>query len=113
MLDLIFNFILENWKVIVFLLLLLIDVIVAIVTGNKSKSSVLCSLLIKLPEFINAAEKEFKDGRLKYTKVFSLCLTYLASLTGLSETKVCARYQRLIDNAIENILSTPEKKGDR
>lgn len=113
MLDLIFEFILENWKVIVFLLLLLCDVVVAIISGNKGKANILFSLVLKLPEFINAAEKEFKDGSLKYTKVFSLAVDYLASLTGLSQSKVCAKYSMLIDTAIENILSTPEKKGNR
>jgi len=112
MLDVIFDFILKNWKVILFLLLLLIDVIIALVSGNKGKSNILFSLLLKLPEFINLAEKEFKDGRLKYTKVFSLCIDYLTSLTGFNESKVCAKYSKLIDNAIESILSTPEKKGD-
>lgn len=113
MLDLIYDFILENWKVIIFLVLLLVDVIISLISGNKGKSNILFSLILKLPEFINLAEKEFKDGMLKYTKVFSLCIEYLTLLTGLNESKVCARYSKLIDNAIESILSTPEKKGDK
>lgn len=113
MIEVIFNFIVENWKVILFLILLLIDVIIDFIRGSKMQTSVLLALVTKLPEFILEAEKTGASGTVKYTKVFGLAVDYLASLTGLSTSKVCAKYSKFIDGEIENILSTPEKKGNK
>lgn len=112
MLEKVFNFIVDNYKMLLLILYFIVNVIITMVSKSKDKAKVLLALIQYLPKLIADAELTGKKGSEKYTQVFSQAVEYLASLTGLNQSKVCAKYANLIDSAIENILAAPAKKGD-
>ena len=111
MLEKVLNFIVENYKMILLILYFIVNIIITMVCKSKDKGKVLCALLQYLPKLIIDAELTGKKGSEKYAQVFSSAVEYIASLTGLNQSKVCAKYANLIDSAIENILAAPAKKG--
>lgn len=112
MLEKVFDFIVDNYKMLLLILYFIVNVIITIVCKSKDKAKVLLALIQYLPKLIIDAELSGKKGSEKYTQVFSQAVDYLVSLTGLNQSKVCAKYANLIDSAIENILAAPAKKGD-
>lgn len=68
-------------------------------------------VLTVLPGYIAYAEKLYLDGRSKYGYVFNKCIEFLVLLTNESSEEIIKKYATKIDVAIENILSTPQKKG--
>lgn len=111
MIEDIINYCKDNISMIVVLLLQIIVFIGSLVNSKNGNSTVLLSLMENLPVFISEAEDSGANGTQKFTLVFSRSVVYLASLLGISEQKVVCKYATLISTAIENILSTPEKKG--
>ena len=92
-------------------LVLLITVMLITIFKKKVKvSDVFTQVLLVLPEFIVLAEREFTDGPSKYSFVFNKCVELLMSLTHLKQEEVIDQYTVKIDSAIENMLSTPQKK---
>ena len=112
MLEKVINFCLIYWKEILLTIYFIVNVIITMISKSKDKAKILLALFQYLPKLISDAEIPGKKGSEKYTQVFSSAIEYLVSLTGLSESKVCAKYAKIIDSAIENILATPAKKGD-
>lgn len=95
-------------------LVLLIAVTLITIFKKKVKvSDVFTQVLLVLPSFISLAESQFTDGPSKYSFVFNKCVELLMSLTHQDQEKVIDQYTALIDKAIENILSTPQKKGGK
>ena len=109
--EIIWNFLVENWRVFV---PILVELIVFIVLLCKKKVKItdttIMSLLVKLPEFINLAEKTYSDGSRKYEMVVKLSLNYLGSICGLDEQATFKKYYDVVDGLIEAYLSTPQKK---
>ncbi len=90
---------------------LLITVTLITIFKKKVKvSDVFTQVLLVLPEFICLAEREFSDGPSKYSYVFNKCIELLMSITHLKQEEVIDQYTAKIDSAIENMLSTPQKK---
>lgn len=67
-------------------------------------------VLEKLPFLISQAEVAFKDGLQKKTLVLSVAMSLLAAETDLSFDELSAKYGDRLEEAIENILNTPQKK---
>lgn len=104
-----FNFLQEYWKLIVIISLDLLLFFVGLIKKNvKLINSPLTITLEKLPGWIKIAENMFgSQGKVKKDYVMDLALNYYKSIGGLSNITSS------IDLAIEEILSTPQKKkGD-
>lgn len=92
-----------------------ITLIVTIITMCKKRVKVdnaLTAVLSKLPDLINLAENTGLDGKTKFALVFSKAIKLLADTTGKDEDTCINSYGTDINLAIENILSTPTKKGE-
>lgn len=70
-------------------------------------------LISKLPSIISMAEREVgeKNGERKLHLVLGVAYNYLCELTNLSVEDVAKKYGKRIEDAIESILETPQKKG--
>lgn len=109
----VFEFFLSYYQVIflgISCVVSLAVLIVSIVKGNKSLAPIL-SVLIKLPQLIKDAEEHGGTGVNKYSIVFASAIKLLCALSKESEKKIISKYGFLIDSSIEDILSTPTKKG--
>ncbi len=110
-------FLRDNWKFLVEILLLVISVIICLVKRTKINipGSVISDLLIKIPSWINEAEQEIGVGKgqekLKY--VFSKAVDFLHEVMDLSTADIIRYYGENLICSIEDILSTPQKKGDQ
>lgn len=111
--DVFLKFVCDHSHVIIESVLTIIVLFVTIFKKKVKINDVFQSVLMVLPEYISLAEKEFKDGSEKYSFVFGKCVQLLMNLTHLSSSKVLDQYTAMIDSAIENILTTPQKKGGK
>ena len=104
------DFILEHWRAIFDLVVLLIAVILFIVKKKPVKviDSVTDFLYKLLPALINKVERP-GEGEQKKNEVISLALYFLSqSFPGVDVNQ----YVSLIEKIIEAYLSTPNKKGE-
>lgn len=106
----IFKFIWAHKYVLAELVLLIIVTLITIFKKKVKISDVFTQVLLVLPEFIVLAEHQFSDGPSKYSFVFNKCVELLMNLTHLKQEEVIDKYTVSIDCAIENVLSTPQKK---
>lgn len=109
----ILDFIVNNWKVLVFACCFLVEIILIIISLFKKRVKVaddISSVLLQLPQFINDAESSGLSGSDKLALVFRKCLELLEISSGLSVSTLMAKYGDLILDSIEAILSTPKKK---
>lgn len=93
----------------------IIAILIVILKKKVKINGVFEMVLTVLPNFIREAELKFSDpgsGTVKYSYVFNKCLELLNLLTGESKQRVIEQYTTKINAAIENILSTPEKKKE-
>lgn len=102
----------NHWQLLVTIGLNLISILILLIKKKVKIVDYLTGLLSILPSYINEAENTGKSGSEKYALVFSKCINYLVEVTGKTSEKVIWQYSKAIDTSIENILSTPEKKGD-
>lgn len=109
------DFLYAHWKAIVLLIVALIEVIASFVVIIKlPKNKVLTAfkeIVIRLPEFVNEAESLMVGANRKKMFVIKRCFSVLASFTGFSDEKIEKLYFDDISKLIEDILSTPQKKG--
>lgn len=106
------SFLRRNWK---WFLPLCVDLVVFLVLLLKKKVKVVdvfSMVLTKLPVFINRAEELYSNGDDKLKYVLSCAVSLLAAENGSNVTDILEKYGDLLINAIEEILSTPHKKGD-
>ena len=108
--DVLWQFVCDHRHVLIEIGLTLIVLLVTLLKKKVKINDVFQSVLMVLPEYISLAETMFKDGSSKYSYVFKKCVELLMSLTHQSSQKVIDKYTSMIDSAIENILSTPQKK---
>lgn len=106
----IFAFIWAHKYVLAEFVLLITVTLITIFKKKVKVSDVFTQVLLVLPELICLAESEFSDGPSKYSYVFNKCVELLMTLTHQSQEKVINQYTAQIDKAIENVLSTPQKK---
>lgn len=89
-----------------------IEFIINLLVFKNKKVNFLELVIEKLPSFINEAESISSDGKFKKEYCLSLALKYLSLLTGKKCEALDKKYSIVISNCIENILSTPQKKGN-
>lgn len=108
------EFIIQNWFFIIELLVGLVSLIILLLKKTKvlSVDTPFEKLLEKLPELIKKAEILSKEGKVKRSYVLGVAYAYLADLTGKSVEEISGIYCDRILEAIENILETPQKKGE-
>lgn len=107
------EFFIENYNWMfsaLFCILSLIAVILKKVKVNMQDTD-FEKVLSLLPSLIIKAEKGLVGGEKKKSFVLSMALTYLCELSGKSIDEVSEIYSRRLDEAIEDILMTPVKKG--
>lgn len=104
------TFITKYWRVLVVLVFQLVTFVILLFKKKVKIDDIFTSVLLLLPDFINIAEKNFSDGAERYTYVFNRCIEVLRNLTHKSGQEIIDVYANMIDSAIENILSTPQKK---
>lgn len=110
------NWIMQNYQLVVAIIGVVCSFVSLLILIFRKKIKVcgssLTSCLFKLPDFINQAEALKLTGAEKYTMVLSLALNYLATLDNTSISEASSKYTAEVDEAIEKILSTPQKKGE-
>lgn len=105
------NFCRDYISIIVSALFFVLSLIIGMISNKCGKCKSLLTLLEKIPNFIiDAEEKGFKTGLSKFSYVSQLCCVYLSSLMNKNPDFIQRKYGSFIENAIETILSTPEKK---
>lgn len=104
------NYFLNNWRWLVPLVLEVIALLVLLFKRKVKINDLLSKVILKIPDFINSAEKEGLSGKEKFRLVFSACISLVCSLTGEKPAYAMNVYGALITDAIESILSTPQKK---
>ena len=104
------TFIKEHWRILTVLVINLVLLIVSLFRKKVKIEDVFKSVLLVLPEYISLAEKNFKEGPEKYSFVFNKCVSLLCTLTHKNSGLIIDEYASDINAAIENILSTPQKK---
>ena len=109
------EFFVQNWYYIAVLLIAICNMILLICKKNKvvQEDSLFTKLLEILPAMIRRAEDTGLDGANKLVFVVDTAISWLADYTGKNTACIRATYQERVITAIENILSTPEKKGDK
>lgn len=97
------NFLLDNWQYFSVCLIIVLDVFLFIFGKNKTQivDDGVYSLLIEL---VRESESLFKNGEDKLDYVVD---NFLARRPCLKSSD-----RRLVVGLVENILSTPQKKGD-
>lgn len=106
--DFLKDFILENWKVLLAILLSLANVIICLFRKKvKIVDSIRESILDRLPLFISSAENLLSSGSDKKIFVMEQVKEFLRVHFGVAFEP----YSDFTELAIEKILCTPEKKG--
>ena len=107
------KFLVTNWQPIFSAFLSVVAVIIVLIKKRPTASSLthyLEAIVSTLPSLINKAEKTGLTGSRKFTDVLGNCMHLLHKLVKTSEEddKLAKEY---FTDAIEAILSTPQKKG--
>lgn len=109
------DFILKHWVLIIVVLTAIFEIaasLVVIIKEPKNKRlQKVQEMFSKIPSFINQAEACLTGASQKKVFVVKRCINFLADALGWKECKVEKLYLSDISNAIEDTLSTPQKKG--
>lgn len=116
------KFIVDNWKIILEVILLILSVVLFILKKKPVKvvDSVKTFIVRALPTFINSAEKYVDvfeptrkiTGEEKMRMVLHDCYTFMIDELGVPQEDLCI-YTSWLREAIEDILDTPQKKGEK
>lgn len=104
------NFIREHSHAIIELVLLICVLFVTLFRKKVKVHDTFEIVLLTLPDFINEAESLNLSGSDKFAFVFNKCVGLIQDLTHKKGSEVLDEYSSLINEAIENILTTPQKK---
>lgn len=110
----VFEFILENWRFFSVIFLILCSLFLHIFKKKvKVVDDIVLDIISKLPVLISKAENRYPsgNGQLKKVQVLDAALMIYKNLTGVALT-YDSEIAIQIDKAIENILNTPQKKGE-
>jgi len=106
----------QYWEYIVAGVLYLVLLIVSIFKKKiKVVDNQLTAILVRLPDIILEAEKQFPasgSGVTKFQFVLQVALKMICAESDLSIEEATKKYSSKLTSAIEDILSTPTKKGD-
>lgn len=113
------EFLRENWKFLVEILVPILSMLILLIFKKRAKINIpdatLSGMFAALPLWIQDAETTIGAGKgdQKLKFVLTQAVNYLAKALGVSTGEIlrCYGSQLLID--IENILATPQKKGDQ
>ena len=111
------EFLQNYWKLIALAVLLLLDVILVVLNRRKPikvYDSVHQAILYILPSLIKSAEQSYiatGQGDAKLSMVIELIHNYLVSVYGMSYEEAVT-YDEFVKKQVEDILSTPQKKGE-
>lgn len=106
------SFLIENWQPVSGLLLALLGLLLTLFKKKPKAYSFMDyadAIVSKIPELINEVEKP-GCGSSKKELVISRCLAKLKLCCSCSEREL-ELAKKFFDKAIEDILSTPHKKG--
>lgn len=108
------QFLFAHWIAIVLIFTAVLEVIASLVviikTPKNKRLQKLLAMSSRIPEFINQAEALIVGASEKKVFVIKRCINYLADALGLSTEKIEKLYLTDISEAIEDVLSTPQKK---
>lgn len=106
------EFLLNHYLELSYIIISLVSLIVVLLkkVNVESIDTVFEQLLLRLPRMIDGAEKTGLSGPEKKDIVVSVAVQWLCDLTGRSRTEILDCYVSKIEDAIEEILSTPKKK---
>ena len=104
------DFLKENYALLVEIGLSVCVILITLFKKKVKINSTFELLLTVLPGYIREAELKGSEGAVKYSYFLNRCIEYLVLYTGWSKERVIQEYATKIDVAIENILSTPQKK---
>lgn len=112
--DQVLEFLKANWQE---LTILVISVVTLFVGLFRKKASIkipiemLDEIVVKVPDFIVAAEQSDLKGSAKLNFVLNKCIDILVVKLGCSRSVALRYYSDFIIGFIEKVLSTPTKKG--
>lgn len=108
------EFFLQNYKYIIVGLCWLLNFIILLLKKNKLvvKDTIFENLLLMLPTLIKQAEESGGTGSDKKALVLSYALNWLVSFTSKTFEEIKSLYADRVSRAVEEILSTPQKKGN-
>ena len=111
-------FLRDNWKFLLEILVPLVSLVVLCFV-RKVKVNIpdvlLTELMVNIPLWIVDAEKDIGagNGDMKMKYVFKKAIDYLCTNLGLTTADAIRVYGHQVVQSIENILETPQKKGDQ
>lgn len=106
----IWQFVCEHYYAIIELVLLLSVLFVMIFKKKVKIHDTFEIVLFTLPDIIVEAESKYTDGPSKFGYVFNRCIELIQFITHQEKQKILDEYTSLVNEAIENILTTPQKK---
>lgn len=109
------DFLIQNWKILISLLLFFIYIIVCIFKKTKPilvSDEKLTEVLSCLPNLIKEAEQIYGagHGKDKFKYVFEMAIDILHESTSISTSELVYCFGKKLTDEIEDILSTPKKK---
>lgn len=108
------KFLSEYWQEIAVITISFATLLVSILRKKVSldiPESILDDVLVKLPGWIADAESLNKDGSVKLQYVINHACEFLSEKLNIHYYKSLSLYSDWIESCVENILSTPTKKG--
>lgn len=105
------DFIKDNWKLLVVVVLMLVNLLILILKKYKKVDNVWSYILSIIPDLINQVEAP-GNGADKLTAVLGIIVGLLKDNFGMSEGAILT-YLPKVQEFIEKVLSTPQKKGEK
>lgn len=107
------DFLLTYWKLITLVILVVINIVISLIRRPKVIDTIIDTINSYVPIAINDAEKAIGSGNgsSKLNYAVNNVISYLDFRFNLG-SNVLERYKKYIIVAIENVLSTPQKKGE-
>lgn len=90
----------------------LITLVIMLVKNKLKLTDILGKIYPVITQYINEAEELETDGKAKWCYVMQKCLVYICQITGKPIDQVSEKFRVILDATIEDILSTPQKKGE-
>ena len=112
--DDVLKFLMDNWQSLVVIALSLVTMLVSIFRRKVTLDipvEIIDDVLVKLPGWIADAESCNIAGPSKLQQVVNKACEYLAQKLNIRYYKALSLYSDFIESCVENILSTPTKKG--
>jgi hypothetical protein len=106
------EFLRDNWQYVVIGLSAIVEVLVLFVFKRRKSVSPFYEVVSVLPKLIDKVESRIGagNGAIKKEKVLDAAIVLYEKLTGVCLSK-SSKIVKDLDDAIESILTTPQKKG--